>query len=193
MDEKHEVGGGHEGTSGELRDQAAKVGDVAQRKAVELKDEGGEQLRSQFDQRTNQVGQQARTLAGSLRRTGNELETREDSGMAAKVATGVADRLDRMGGYLEGARGDDLLRDAERFARQRPWLVAGTAAAAGFAVSRLLKASSERRYEGSSGNGAHERRSLSAGGSSGSRDPEATAIDGARIPSSRASVVEPGV
>ena len=70
-----------------------------------------------------------------------------------RAASGVAERLERFGGYLEGAKGDDLLRDGERFARERPWLVAGAAALVGFTASRLLKASSERRYVSES-NGA---------------------------------------
>lgn len=39
-----------------------------------------------------------------------------------------------------------MLQDVERFARERPWLVAGAAAAAGLIASRFLKASSERRF-----------------------------------------------
>ena len=44
-----------------------------------------------------------------------------------------------------------MLRDAERFVRTRPWVVAGAAAAAGLVASRVFKASSERRYNQSSG------------------------------------------
>ena len=43
-----------------------------------------------------------------------------------------------------------MLRDAERFVRTRPWVVAGAAAAAGLVASRVFKASSERRYNQSS-------------------------------------------
>lgn len=176
----------HEGMATEVKDQAAQVGQAAQDKAVELRHEGGQKLRHQLDERTSQLGGQARSFASTLRRTGSELEAQEGSGAASRVATGVADRLERVGGYLEGARGDDLLRDAERFARQRAWVVAGAAAAAGFAASRLLKASSERRYHESSGNGgqraAWER-----------HEPPATPIDERHVPQSRATVVEPGV
>lgn len=114
--------------------------------ASDLKEKGKGQVREQIDQRTTQAGEQVRSFADVLRRSGSELEGETGSGSVNRAASGVADRLERVGGYLEGAKGDDLLRDAERFARERPWLVAGAAAAVGFAASRLLKASSESRY-----------------------------------------------
>ncbi len=138
--------GRQEGMTAELKEQSARAGEAVQQKAVELKREGRQSLRQQLDRRTTEVGEQARTLAETLRKTGGELESQQGDGAASRVAVGVADRLERAGGYLEAARGEDLLRDAERFARQRPWVVAGAAAVAGFAASRLLKASSERRY-----------------------------------------------
>ena len=67
-----------------------------------------------------------------------------------RITAGVADRLERAGGYLERANGEEMLRDAERFVRTRPWVVAGAAAAAGLVASRIFKASSERRYDQSS-------------------------------------------
>ena len=61
--------------------------------------------------------------------------------------------MERLGGYLERTSGDELLRDAEDFARQRPWTVAGLGLLVGLAASRFLKASSERRYDSAQGNG----------------------------------------
>ena len=61
--------------------------------------------------------------------------------------------MERLGGYLEQTNGDHLLRDAEDFARRRPWMVAGMGLVAGLAASRFLKASSERRYESFGSNG----------------------------------------
>jgi ElaB/YqjD/DUF883 family membrane-anchored ribosome-binding protein len=115
---------------------------------AEMKHQGKAQLREQVDQRTTQAGEQVKSFAHTLRRTGSELEGESGGENVNRVVSGVADRLERLGGYLEGARGDDLLRDGERIARERPWLVAGAAAAVGFTLSRLLKASSESRYEG---------------------------------------------
>ncbi len=123
-------------------------GESLTQQGSELKQMGKAQLRDQIDQRTTQAGEQVRSFADVLRRTGSEIEGGSGSGSVTQIASGAADRLERVGGYLEGAKGDDLLRDAERVARERPLLVAGAAAAVGFTLSRLLKASSESRYDG---------------------------------------------
>ena len=67
--------------------------------------------------------------------------------------------MDRLGEYLQRADGDELLRDVERFARRRPWMIAGLGLLGGLAASRFLKASSERRYSGSSSSAAYPYRS----------------------------------
>jgi ElaB/YqjD/DUF883 family membrane-anchored ribosome-binding protein len=144
-----------QGTGTRLREEAEQLGETVQMQAVEMKEKGREELREQLDQRTTQVGHEARSFAGLLRRSGQELQSQNGGTATARVAAGVADRIERAGGYLERARGEDVLRDAERFARERPWLVAGVAAAAGLAASRFLKASSERRY-GAHGQSGHE-------------------------------------
>lgn len=126
---------------------------TVQERAEEAKTKGSRQLQKQLDDRTTQAGQQARSLAEALRRSSLELAAGDDTGGVSRIASGAADRIERLGGYLEGASGDDMLRDAERVARRRPWLVAGAAALVGLAASRVLKASSEGRY-GSGSNGA---------------------------------------
>lgn len=138
-----------QGLTVQLRESAEDLGDSMREQAAGARDRGTRELRTQLDARTTQAGQQARSLARELRRTSDELEAQGGSATTARLTTGIAERLERAGTYLEHAQGDDLLRDAERFARQRPWFVAGAAAAAGFLASRFLKASSERRYEGS--------------------------------------------
>jgi ElaB/YqjD/DUF883 family membrane-anchored ribosome-binding protein len=130
-----------------LADQAsAKVQDAAsgaQEKASELRDQGSAWLRDQFDQRSTDAGSQVRSFAEALRRSGNDPE----SGAKASQWTGpAADRIERLGGYLERKSGDDLMRDTESFARRRPWMIAGVAMLAGIAAARFMKASSEERY-----------------------------------------------
>ena len=83
-----------------------------------------------------------------LRESGSQLPAQADGRSAGRQVTdAAADRVERLGGYLERTSGDELLRDAEDFARRRPWMVAGFGLVAGLAASRFLKASSERRYE----------------------------------------------
>jgi ElaB/YqjD/DUF883 family membrane-anchored ribosome-binding protein len=132
-----------------LTDQAsAKVQDAAsaaQEKAAELREQGSLRLRDQFDQRSNQAGSQVRSLAEALRRSGNDLSN-EGSGNAAQLTGQAADRIERLGSYLEQKRGDELMDDVETFARRRPWMLAGLGVLAGVAAARFMKASSEQRY-----------------------------------------------
>src|SRR3954451_9996372 len=132
-----------------LTDQAsAKVQDAAsaaQEKASELREQGSMRLRDQFDQRSNEAGSQGRSLAEALRRSGNDLNG-EGSTNVSQMTGQAADLIERVGGYLEQKRGDELMRDVETFARRRPWMLAGLGIVAGAAAARFMKASSEQRY-----------------------------------------------
>jgi ElaB/YqjD/DUF883 family membrane-anchored ribosome-binding protein len=138
-----------EGLVGQASAQVQEAASTAQEKGVELKEQGKSKLGERLDERTNDMGVQARKMAQALRRSGEQLSNEADGQQAAGLAEGAADRIERLGGYLERTSGDGIVRDAEDFARRRPWMVAGMGLVAGLAASRFLKASSERRYEGS--------------------------------------------
>jgi hypothetical protein len=133
-----------------VRERAAstvqQAASATQEKAVELRSRSADQVRQQLDTRTTDVGRQARSVAQALRRSGENLRG-EGNAQAAGVTDIAAERVDQLGRYLERIDGDQLLRDAERFARQRPWLLAGIGLLGGMVASRMMKASSERRYE----------------------------------------------
>jgi ElaB/YqjD/DUF883 family membrane-anchored ribosome-binding protein len=137
------------GLVGEASTQVQEAASTAQERAVELKEQGKSKLGETLDQRTNEAGAQARKMAQALRRSGEQLSNEGDVQQGAELAEAAADRIERLGGYLERTRGPELVRDVEDFARRRPWMVAGVALVGGLAASRFLKASSERRYEGS--------------------------------------------
>ena len=142
---------GRKGLVGEAGSQLEDAATTAQQKASELKEQGRSKLSETLDERTTQAGGQARQVAQVLRRSGEQLREQGEGQQVAGVAEGAADRVERLGGYLERTSGDEFLRDAENFARQRTWMVAGIGVMVGLAASRFLKASSERRYD--SGNG----------------------------------------
>ena len=138
-----------EGQIGQASTQVQEAASTAQERAVEFKEQGKSRLGEKLDQRTNEAGVQARKMAQALRRSGEQLSNEGDGQQAAELAEGAADRIERLGGYLERTSGAELVRDVEDFARRRPWMVAGMGLVAGLAASRFLKASAERRYEGS--------------------------------------------
>jgi ElaB/YqjD/DUF883 family membrane-anchored ribosome-binding protein len=134
-----------EGLSERASATAQDAASVAQQKASELRDQGFARLRDQFDQRSSEAGSQMRSLAQALRRSENEL-AEEGNSNAAQLTGQAADRIDRLGSYLEQKSGDDLMRDIEGFARGRPWMLAGLTVLAGVAAARFIKASSDRRH-----------------------------------------------
>jgi len=140
---------GQEGLAGKASAQVQEAASTAQEKAADLKEQGKSKLGETLDQRTNQVGGQARKMAQVLRRGGEQLSNTDDAPQAAGLAKGAADRIERLGAYLERTSGHGLVRDVEDMVRRRPSLAAGIGLVTGLAASRFLKASSERRYEGS--------------------------------------------
>ena len=147
---------GREGLVDQAASQVESAASSAQEKAVELKAQGRSKLGETLDERTSQAGGQARKLAQALRQSGGQLREQSEGQQVAGIAEGAADRIERLGGYLEQTSGNELLQDVEQFARRRPWMVAGFGLVVGLAGSRFLKASSERRYgsaQGTSGVG----------------------------------------
>jgi ElaB/YqjD/DUF883 family membrane-anchored ribosome-binding protein len=137
---------GHDqGLVEDVSEKAHEAASAAQEKASELKERGSRSLGEKLDERTTEAGSQMRRFGEALRRTGEEIRS-EGSDGAARLADQAAERIQGLGSYLEHKRGDELMADAEGFARKRPWAVAGIGLVAGFVASRFLKASSERRH-----------------------------------------------
>jgi ElaB/YqjD/DUF883 family membrane-anchored ribosome-binding protein len=137
---------GRKGLAEQATSQVKDAATTAQQQTVELKERGKGKLGETLDQRTNQAGGQARKMAQALRRSTEQLRSQGESEQVAGFAESAADRVDQLGEYLERTSGDQMVRDAEDFARRRPWMIAGIGLLAGLAASRFLKASSERRY-----------------------------------------------
>ena len=64
-----------------------------------------------------------RSLADALRRTGENMRSEGKEG-PARVTDGVAERAERLGGYLTESDSNRILSDVEDFARRQPWPLA---------------------------------------------------------------------
>lgn len=151
------------GTDSGARDKAQEVAGQAQEKVQQAAGEAKSRVRDQVDQRSTEAGQRVHATAGDIRTVGDELR-RQGKDQPAKLADQMAERAERVGGYLERSDGDTILRDAEDFGRRQPWVVMLGGLAVGFAASRVLKASSQRRHQNGqsySGNGQWSQRELS--------------------------------
>jgi len=153
--------------SEQVKERVGEGAQQIQQKASEAKGKTREQLRQQVDSRSTQAGEQMTRTGSALRQTAQQLRGDQQE-QQAKILEGVAERTDRFGRYLTETDGDRMLRDVERMARQRPWLVAGGGMVLGFLAARFTKASSSRRYE-ADGNGAYRQQTpeLTGGGTSG--------------------------
>lgn len=110
-------------------------------------------LKEQVDQRSTQAGQQVNTVADDVRTVAGELRN-QGKDKPAQYADKAAERVQGVGQWLERSDGDQILRDAESFARRNPWAVAAGGLVLGLAASRFLKASSGERYRASLSNGS---------------------------------------
>lgn len=141
-------------TTEQAKEQVSQVADQAKEQVGQVAGQAKGQFRDQLAQRSTQAGQQVNGHASDLKAVADSLRE-QGKDQPAKIAEQAADRAHRLGGYLENSSADRLLSDIEDYARRQPWTVGLAAAAAGFAASRFLKASSQQRYQG---NGTTPRR-----------------------------------
>ena len=132
----------------QVADVVGAARDKTQEQADQALQKGRGMLRSQVDTRSTQAGQQAQSLAETLRQTASQLRETgdEQKTRSARIADQGADRLERAGSYLSETDADELLSKVEDVARQQPWLIAGAGLLVGIAAARFLKASSSDRY-----------------------------------------------
>jgi hypothetical protein len=126
---------------GDTLDQATEVISARKDDAVE---KGRGAVQRQVGQRSAQLGDQVGAASQTIRRVADQARS-DGNDQQARLAEQAADRADRVSSYLSDVDPERLMTDAEDFARRQPWLVAGVALFAGFAVARSLKASSGRR------------------------------------------------
>jgi hypothetical protein len=128
---------------------STQTGDSPAEQAKEKAQQAGQQAKSrvqdEVDRRSTEAGEQATTVADAIRQASQQLrEQGKDS--AAKPIEQAADRVESAGRWLRDSDGERILSDVEDFGRRNPLAVAAGGLAIGFALSRLLKASSTERY-----------------------------------------------
>ncbi|MEU1852176.1 hypothetical protein ABZ499_23605 [Streptomyces sp. NPDC019990] len=149
-------------TAGEARQATGQVASTAadQAKAVagEARQQAGAAVRDLRSRAMNEVEEQSRRAAGSLRQWADDLagladNARSDS-PARSLAGQAADGGHRAADYLEKQGVEGVLSDVQSFARRRPGAFLGGALLAGLAAGRLVKVVA--KADRSSGNGHRE-------------------------------------
>jgi hypothetical protein len=133
----------------QTKDKAQEVGAQAKEKAHEAGAQARSRVRDEVDRRSTEAGEQAGSAAQALRDASGRLRD-EGKEPVARGLEQVADRVERAGGWLRDSDGDSILREVEDFGRRNTLAVVAGGVAVGFVASRLLKASSRRRYESGS-------------------------------------------
>jgi hypothetical protein len=170
----------------QAREKAQEVGSQAKEKAQEAGVQARSRMRNEVDRRSTEAGDQANTTAQALRDTSSRLREQGNEPIA-KGLEQVADRVERAGGWLRDSDGDSILRDVEDFGRRNSLAVMAGGLMVGFAASRLLKASSRRRYESS------PTQPTSTNGGVGNGATGHRRVDPGVVPDPRVGAPEPGV
>lgn len=121
-------------------------------KAQEVRGQVSETVRRQVDERSTQAGEQLRTVAQAMRRTGESLRE-EGNETPAKVTDSISERIEQLGSYLSRSDADAIFGGVQQAARRRPWAFAAGGVLIGLIAARFVRASSEGMSGSSSGNG----------------------------------------
>lgn len=140
---------------GPVPEQAKEVAGQAREQAEEVARKAGGRVRSQVDERSTEVGERVVSQAEDVRSIGASLrEQGNDS--AAQLADQAAERIEQVGAWLRDSDAERMLEQTEDAARRNPWAVLAGSVATGFAISRVLKASSADRYRNRTSNGGSQ-------------------------------------
>lgn len=145
-------------TTAQAREQAGEVAETAQQSAAQVaatvKEQAGEvtaeagrqakqvwhEARSEF---TDQASSQQQRVADGLHSLAAELHQMADgsqeNGVASDLARQAADRARSLADWLQDREPGDVLGELQTFARRRPGVYLGVAAAAGLLVGRLTR------------------------------------------------------
>jgi hypothetical protein len=128
----------------QVKQRAGQAGEQAKGAAEQAKSRVSEEV----DKRSTQAGEQATSVADAVRQASRQLREQGKEGVA-KPMEQAAERVESAGNWLREADGDRILREVEDFGRRQPMVALAGGLAIGFALSRLLKASSVQRHEAS--------------------------------------------
>lgn len=131
-------------------EQVQEAKDQARQKVQEASGKASGRVREQVDRRSTEAGERVSSVADDARSVGEELR-KQGKDRPAQMVDQVAERADRLGGYLHESDADRILGDFEGFGRRQPWALVAGGVAVGFVASRFLKASSSKRYQASRG------------------------------------------
>lgn len=106
-----------------------------------VRDSANAQLSQQKDRATDGLG----SVAHAVRQSTQQLRDQQHDTIAQYIEQ-AADQLEKFSARLKEKNVNELVDDAQRFARQRPALFIGSAFAIGLIGARFFKSSADRGY-----------------------------------------------
>lgn len=129
------------------RETAGEAAHQAKEQTRQVAQQAKGEARSMAEERKGQVTSEINSIARAFRSSGQQLRNQNEEPVA-RYATQIADKLENASSYIEDHSVDDILSDAEAFARRRPEVFLGGAFGLGLLVSRFFKSSERNLYEG---------------------------------------------
>jgi hypothetical protein len=124
--------------------QAGQVTEQAKQQTQQLAQQAREQAKSQLANQKHDASQRMVPVQSALRETAQQLR-KQGQGSIGHYADRAADQVERFSTYLRETEVDEVMDEVRSFARRRPSLFLGSAAAIGFFATRFLKSSSEEQ------------------------------------------------
>lgn len=135
-------GGGS--TTDVVKEQVAQGAQQVQQSASQAARTATQQAESFADTRKNQAAQSLKSVAGTLRKSGQELDTSGET-TAGTVIDKLAGGTDSVATYLQNESVTQMVGDVENFARSNTWAFLGGAFVLGLAAARFLKSATPPR------------------------------------------------
>lgn len=129
--------------TGDVGEVAHQARERVRHEAGRIGEEAKQRVRSFAEERKSVAADQVRGIADVLHQTSEGLREQR-YGMVGDIADRAAQRLDDFAETMRDRDLDSMIADVGDFARRQPALFIGGAVALGFALSRFLKASSDR-------------------------------------------------
>jgi hypothetical protein len=129
-----------------VREEMREKGNQLATEAKSAVHEAGEQTKTALGSQKEAAARQLHGLADSLRQTSRHLRE-QDQGTFASYSNQAAHQIERASEYLEDRDLDELMHDAEDFARRQPELFIGGAFTLGLLAARFLRSSAPEPME----------------------------------------------
>jgi hypothetical protein len=126
----------------QAKQQSQQLAHQARQQASNLASRTTEQAKSQLANQKHNASQRLTPIQSALRESAQQLRN-QGQGQVGDYAEKAADQVQRFSTYLRQTEVDEIMEEVRGFARRRPGLFLGSAAAIGFFATRFLRSTSE--------------------------------------------------